>query len=327
MDGGAKLRLLYLARLLYEQTDEEHLLTTAQLMQALEKRWGISSHRQTIKADIETLRAFGLEIEEVKSTQNRYNLYGRCFDLPELKLLIDAVASAKFITESKSAELVEKLTTLTSAHNAARLKRNVSCRGRIRSDNERIYLIVDVINEAINAGRQISFPYFQYNDRKEKVLRRDGEPYVLTPLHLVWNGDCYYMIGVYEHKQRLGSFRVDRIAMRPRILDAPATPAPEGFDLNEYINTTFRMFDSEHEQVKLLCRNDVMDAIIDRFGEDVRARRVSDTAFAITVRVAASHIFYSWVFGFGGKVRILATEPVKQQYAQLLRAAVDALEE
>ena len=218
MDNEAKLRPLYLAKILYEKTDEDHYLTTAQLMQILEDKYGIRSHRQTIKSEIELLRQAGLEIEEVKSTQNRYNVFGRKFDLPELKLLIDAVESSKFITQAKSKELVSKLTSLTSEHIAESIKRNITCEGRIKPDNERIYIIVDAINQAINENKKISFQYFNYNVRKEKKLKRDGEPYTLTPLHLIWNGDYYYLVGVYDYEQRLGSFRVDRIAKCPTIL-------------------------------------------------------------------------------------------------------------
>lgn len=326
MDNEAKLRPLYLAKILYEQTDEEHFLTTAQLIQILEEQYGIRSHRQTIKTEIELLRQFGLEIEEVKSTQNRYNLFGRKFDAPELKLLIDAVESSKFITAGKSKELVEKLGSLASNHVAASLKRNVSCEGRIKPGNERIYFIIDAINEAINANKKISFQYFKYNVRKEKKLKRDGESYVITPLHLVWNGDCYYMVGVYDYKQRLGSFRVDRIAKCPTILDEDGTPAPEDFNIDEYINTTFHMFNSQREEVELICDNDVMDSIIDRFGEDVTTYAYNMTAFRAVVNIAVSHVFYSWVFGFGGKVKIKGPDHVKEKYAEMLRDAVTGLE-
>lgn len=163
MDNDAKLRPLYLAKILCEQTDEEHFLTTAQLIRILGEKYGIRSHRQTIKAEIELLRQFGFEIEEVKSTQNRYNLFGRKFDIPELKLLIDAVESSKFINSSKSKELAEKLSSMAGSYAAASLKRNVSCEGRIKVGNERIYIIVDAINDAINANKKISLQYFQYN--------------------------------------------------------------------------------------------------------------------------------------------------------------------
>lgn len=326
MDNDAKLRPLYLAKILYEQTDEEHFLTTAQLIQILEEQFEIKAHRQTIKAEIELLKQFGLEIEEVKSTQNRYNLFGRRFDAPELKLLIDAVESSKFITAGKSKELVEKISSLTSTHVASSLRRNVSCEGRIKPGNERIYIIIDAINDAINKNKKISFQYFQYNVKKEKKLKRNGEPYVITPLHLVWNGDCYYMVGVYEYKQRLGSFRVDRIAKCPTILEEEGTPAPEGFNIDEHINTTFHMFSSAREEVELVCDNDVMDSIIDRFGEDVTTYANDMTSFRAVVNIAVSHVFYSWVFGFGGKVKIKGPDNVKKKYAEMLNAAVTGLE-
>ena len=325
MDNTAKLRPLYLAKILYEQTDEEHYLTTAQLMQILEEQFGITSHRQTIKADIDLLKQFGLEIEEVKSVQNRYNLYGRQFDIPELKLLIDAVESSKFITANKSQELVEKLSKLAGEHASAGLKRNVCCENRVKPGNEKVYLIIDAINEAINDNKKISFQYFHYDENKKQQLKRDGKPYVITPLHLVWNGDYYYMIGVYDYKQRLGSFRVDRIAKRPTILEEDGTPAPEGFDVNEHINTTFRMFNSTHAEVELICDNDVMDSIIDRFGEEVSTCPYDQQSFKAIVNIAVSNVFYSWVFGFGGKVKISSPEHVKERYADMLRSAVHSL--
>ena len=323
MDNTAKLSPFYIAKILHERTDEEHTLSTTQIIEILESEYGISSHRQTIKTDIEMLRQFGFEIEEIKSTQNRYNMFARTFDTPELKLLIDAVESSKFITSSKSRELVEKISSLTSEHVAAALKRNVSCEGRIKPGNEKVYIILDTINDAINKNKKISFQYFQYNVKKEKKLKHNGKPYVITPLHLVWNGDCYYMVGVYDYKHRLGSFRVDRIAKQPLILDEDGTSAPEDFNIDQYINTTFRMYNSEHEEVELICDNDVMDAIIDRFGEDVTTYANDMTSFRAVVNIAISHVFYSWVFGFGGKVRIKGPENIKAEYEEMLHKAVE----
>ena len=326
MDNIAKLRPLYLAKILYEKTDEEHFLTTAHLAQILKEQYGITAHRQTIKADIDLLKQFGLEIEEIKSIQNRYNFYGRQFDLPEIKLLIDAVESSKFITTNKSRELVEKLCKLASEHASEGLKRNVCCENRVKPGNEKIYLIIDAINEAINANKKISFQYFHYDMHKKQQLKLDGKAYEITPLHLVWNGDYYYMIGVYDYKQKLGSFRVDRIAKRPEILNKEGTLAPEGFDINTHINTTFRMFNSPHEEVVLICDTDVMDSIIDRFGEDVNTYPNNQHSFTAVVNVATSNVFYSWVFGFGGKVRIKSPEHIKERYSDMLRNAVTSLD-
>jgi predicted DNA-binding transcriptional regulator YafY len=321
MDNDAKLRPLYLAKILYEQTDEDHYLTTVQLIKILEERYNIKSHRQTIKTDIEILKKFGMEIEEVKSTQNRYNVFGRKFDQAELKLLIDAVESSKFITQSNSDLLVDKIRTLTSQYRAEELTRNISVEGRIKTSNEKIYLIVEAINEAINQGKKITFECFKYNVKKEKKLKRD-EPYKITPLHLVWNGDYYYMIGVYDYKNRLGTFRVDRINKIPVILKEDGIPAPEGFDLNQYMNTTFRMFDSEHEDVELICSNNLMDAIIDRFGTNITTYANDMESFRVIVNVAVSPVFYSWVFGFGGKMKIKGPIEVKEKYIEMLKAAM-----
>ena len=320
MDNDSKLRPLYLAKILYEQTDEEHYLTTVQLINILEEKYGISAHRQTIKSEIELLRKFGIEIEEVKSVQNRYNICSREFENSELKLLIDAVESAKFITARKSKELVAKLSSLAGDYGAEKLKRNVCCEGRIKSDNERIYIIVDTINEAINEGKKISFPYFQYNVKKQHQLKHDGEAYVLSPLHLVWNGDFYYLVGVAEDNT-IRNFRVDRIAKCPTILEENSSQAPEDFNIDDYINTTFRMFNAEHTDVELLCDNDVIDSIIDRFGENIKITEAATENFKITVNVATSHIFYSWIFGFGGKVKILGPDAVREEYVAMLDKA------
>lgn len=324
MDNDSKLRPLYLAKILYEQTDEEHYLTTVQLINILEEKYNIKAHRQTIKSEIELLRKFGLEIQEIKSVQNRYNICSRDFENAELKLLIDAVESAKFITAGKSKELVAKLSSLAGNFGAEKLKRNVCCEGRIKSDNERIYIIVDVINEAINDGKKISFPYFQYNIKKEHQLKHNGNPYVLSPLHLVWNGDFYYLVGVADDNS-IRNFRVDRIAKCPTILDEDSIQAPEDFNIDDYINTTFRMFNAEHTDVELLCNNDVIDSIIDRFGEDVVITEDENEKFKITVNVATSHIFYNWIFGFGGKVKILRPENIRIKYEEMLKNALEHL--
>ena len=168
MDNNAKLRPLYLAKILYELTDEEHCLSTNQLIDILQGKYGIASYRTTIASDIELLKQYGMDIQIVKSQSIMYNLVSREFDLPELKLLIDAVASSKFITEKKSKELVGKLSKLASNIQADELKRNVMPEGRIKSGNENIYYIVDTVNTAINNKKQISFQYFSFNVRKQK---------------------------------------------------------------------------------------------------------------------------------------------------------------
>ena len=327
MNNVAKIRPLFLAKILFERTDEDHYLTTNQLVEILETEHGIQTHRQTIKSDIELLQHFGFEIQEVKSRQNKYNVINRLFDIPEIKLLMDAVESSKLITKKKSEQLVEKLTRFTGEHNAALLKRNLCVENQIKPNNEKIYLIVDRINDAINKNNKISFQYFHYNEHKEQILKHDGEPYIFSPLYLIWNGDYYYMVGVFDdHDQKIGCFRVDRIANCPELLDETALAAPDDFNINDYLNTTFRMFNSDHCTVELQCDNSVMDAIIDRFGEEVETHELDDSTFIACVEVATSHIFYNWIFGFGGLVKIKGPEEVKAGYAELVEAAYKALD-
>ena len=303
MDKDAKLRPIYLAQILYERTDEDHYLTTAQLMEILDKEYGIKSHRQTIPADVEILRAYGLEIQEVMSSQKRYNLISREYDVAEIKLLIDAVESSKFITKKKSEELVAKLSKMAGRNQAENLKRNISAEDRIKYDNESIYLIIDGINEAINARKQISFLYFKYDVKKEPKLRNDGKPFIFSPHKLVWNGDFYYMVGVFENGKKVGTFRLDRILKRPEILEEEALPFPADFDFEKHLQTSFRMYGTKYTTVDLICSNDVMDAILDKFGKDVT----------------------TYVFGFGGAVVINGPAAVKEEFREMVQKVFNQL--
>ena len=250
-----------------------------------------------------------------------YNLVSREFDLPELKLLIDAVASSKFITEKKSKELVGKLSKLASNIQADELKRNVMPEGRIKSGNENIYYIVDTVNTAINNKKQISFQYFSFNVRKQKKAKHNGEMYIFSPYYLIWNGDYYYAVGYSEKHNGIGSFRLDRIIKTPTILEKEAIKMPTDFKINKYINTSFRMYNSKTESVELICDNSVMDAIIDRFGEDVQTYANDMQTFRAMVDVSVNHVFFGWVFGFAGKVKIKSPKEVKDQYYIMLEAA------
>ncbi len=325
MDKDLRLRPFYLAQILYERTDEDHYLTTAQLMEILEKEYGIKAYRQRIPADVELLRSFGMEIQEVMSSQKRYNLISREYDVAEIKLLIDAVESAKFITKKKSEELVAKLSKMAGRNQADNLKRNISAENRIKYDNESIYLIIDGINEAINAGKKISFLYYKYDVKKEPKLRNEGKPFVFSPHKLVWNGDFYYMVGVFDNGKRIGTFRLDRIMRRPEILEEEALPFPADFDFEKYLQTSFRMYGTKYVTVDLICKNDLMDAIMDKFGKDVTTYAYDMENFRVEVDVVVSSVFFSWVFGFGGDVVINGPADVKKEYEDMVLRVAEGL--
>lgn len=321
MDNDAKLRPLYLGKILYERTDENHSLTTNQLIDILKKEYKISSHRQTIGTEIELLQKFGMDIRCIKSRQNKYYLGTRKFDLAELKLIIDAVDACKFISGKKSKELSAKLAGLTSGGHAADLKRNGSAEGRVRTTNEKTCQIIDAVNAAINLKKKIAFKYFTYNGKKKKVLKHDGEHYIFSPYELIWDGDRYYMLGWSDNHGEMRTFRVDRIADVPAVLPVKAEKKPAGFSGAKFVGTNYRMFAGEAKEVTLICDNDTMDSMVDRFGEKVETRPVDEGHFRLKAEVAESTVFYAWIFGFSGKVKIEAPKDMKDAYVKMVMAA------
>ncbi len=293
------------------------MLTGNEIMQILETEYGISSHRQTIPADIDTLKIFGLDIEVIRSINNYYHIVSRVFDTAEVKLLMDAVSSSKFISEKKSKELIAKLSSLASDKKADELKRFIEVEGRIKANNEKLFLIVDTINTAISTNRKVAFKYFRYGS--------DVNEYTFSPYRLVWNGDYYYMLGWSDKHEDIATFRIDRIKSTPEILGEKAHPMPKGFNLNKHINTMFHMYSSERESVTMLCDNKTMDAIVDKFGAKVKPEKKDEGHFNVTVEVAVNHVFYSWVFGFGGLVKITAPTKVKNGYKAMLESAARSM--
>lgn len=316
-----KPRILYLKKILEERTDEENPLSTTQLINILNDEYGISAHRTTITKDIIALQEFGMDIVTIHSTQSKYFVASRRFELPELKLLIDAVESSKFITKKKSDTLIDKIHTMTSVEQVVKLKRNNYVINRIKPDNEQIYYIIDAINEAINRGKQISFQYYDYTGLKKKELRNKGEIYKLSPYKLLWSGDNYYVIGYSEKKSKVINFRVDRIAGTPKILNDDVFSMPDDFDIENFTKEVFFMFPGEKVVVDLRCDNSLMKTMVDRFGEDVTTLAYDMTSFRLQTEVSASPTFFGWVFGFNGKVQILAPESVKEQYRQMIAKA------
>ena len=209
----------------------------------------------------------------------------------------------------------------------AKLKRNNYVVNRIKPDNEQIYYIIDAINDAINAGKQISFQYYDYTGLKKKVLKNKGEIYKLSPYKLLQCGDYYYVLGYSEKKRKVINFRVDRIASKPEILDKDIIPMPDDFDIENYTKEVFFMFSGEKVLVDLRCDNSLMKTMVDRFGEDVTTLAYDMTSFRVQTEVSANPTFFGWVFGFNGKVQILAPESVKEQYRQMIAQADEGIQQ
>lgn len=301
MQNDSQRRIFVLLKFLIEQTDENHYVSGADILRVWTSH-GIHANRKNVYSDIQLLMDFGLDIVCIKSTQNRYFIGSRLLELPELKLLVDAVESSHLITEKKSAALIEKLGHLTSRHNAALLNRPVYMDGTAKPDNETVYYAIDAIQTAIHEQRAISFQYFEYTPKKEKVLKHKGYRYGFSPYALIWNRDFYYAVGWSAKHGKLAQFRVDRMTAIQES-DDPYIADPS-FDPASYIREVFWMYHDAARRVTLLCENSAMRSVIDRFGEDVATEVVDACHFRATVDVAPTPPFFSWVFTFGGAVRI-----------------------
>ena len=316
-----RLKILYLMKILTEHTDEEHALSMPEIIAKLHA-CGISAARKALYEDIEALRLYGLDIVDSKGRNADYRVVSREFELAELKLLADAVCSSKFLTEKKSRELTNKIASLCSIHEAKQLRRQVFVSGRVKSFNERIYLTVDAVHHAISTRKQITFRYFSYDTRKHKVYR--DKLRVCTPYALVWDDEKYYMVAYCEKRQAIINFRVDRMES-VEITDKPQRQPPEGFDLSEYLSSTFSMFAGEAREVKLRFANELVSVALDRFGKDVKLVPYDDDSFTVTAKVRVQAPFFGWLFQFGGKVSVLSPSDVVDEYRQLLADAAETV--
>ena len=306
-----KLKLYYLARVMLEKTDETHSLTMQQILSSLEA-YGITAERKSIYSDLENLEQMGIEVaREQQGNTHTYHVVSRPFELAELKLLVDAIQSSKFITAKKSNELIKKLEGLASVYEAGALQRQVYVSGRIKTMNESIYYNVDAIHAAISGNRKIRFQYFQWNVKKEMELRHGGARYHISPWGLSWDDENYYLVGYDSDAGKIKHYRVDKMVKIE--ISEEKREGQEHFrqlDMAAYAKKSFGMFGGDEEQVKLLVRNDLAGVIIDRFGKEVSLRPADEDHFTVNVNVAVSPKFIAWVFGMGDGVKVIGPEDV-----------------
>lgn len=319
-----KLKLLYLLKILTEQTDEQHPMPMPVLLEKL-KAEEISAERKSIYSDINCLIDFGVDIVFDPAKGNGgYYLASRDFELPELKLLVDAVCASRFITKSKSAQLIGKIEKLASRYEAVQLQRQVYAAEQIKHENESIYYHVDAIHTAIHENRQISFQYLEWNLQKKLVARKGGMQYRISPWALMWNDENYYLIGYDAQAAMLKHFRVDKIG--PIEMLQERREGEEVFkkcDLSAYSAKTFGMYGGEETMVTLNFPNSLVGVVLDRFGKDVSLRKLPDDRFAVHVKVMVSRQFYGWLAGIGKEVRVTAPETVREGYRGYLREILE----
>ena len=318
-----KLKLLYLRQLLETESDEQHPLGMQYIIERLESL-GIKAERKSIYSDIEYLQQFGMDILLKKGRGGGYYLASREFELPELKLLVDAVQASKFLSEKKSMQLISKLSGLASIHNAGQLKRQVVVSGRVKTMNESIFYNVDRLHEAIAHNRQVSFRYFDWDLSGEKVFRPGT--YTASPYALLWDNEYYYLIA-HSERHGLTHYRVDKMSQisetdQPRYLDEQA----RALDLSRYGRSVFGMFGGETRQVRLEFHNSLVGVVRDRFGKNVMLIPEGSEHFTYTADIAVSPVFFGWLAGFGDRAKILWPDDVQQEYLKLCKLSMQQYE-
>ena len=313
-----KLKILYLMKFLQEKTDREHPVSVKDIIQTMEA-YGISVERKTVYDDIETLRTFGMKIGSRRGKPAGFYLEERTFELPELKFLMDAVQSSKFITEKQSAALVRKLENLASVHEAKKLKSQVFLMPGIKTLNEEIYTNIETIYDAISANRQISFRYYQWTLSRELKPKRGGERYRISPGKLLWNNDNYYLMGLDESSGIVKHYRVDKM-MDVAVEEEKRSGESvfRDFDMGRFSAETFGMFDGKETILKIRFSNELVGVVLDRFGKKAVLQRSDDTHFFLQTHIRVSGQFFGWLTGLGPGAEIVSPEKGRKEYKSFL---------
>lgn len=316
-----KAKLLYIAKFLLEKTDENHTVTVSDIISEL-ARQDIPAERKSVYDDIATLESFGLDVCRVKTNTTGYYIGGRDFQMPELKLLVDAIQSSKFITTKKSMELIGKLEKLCSENDARLLQRQVYVTNRVKNPNEKIYYNVDTLHNAILEEKQITFIYNEWvldlgsTEKIKKRPRRGGELYRVSPWVLCWDDENYYLMGIDEKSGILKHYRVDKMESINILQEnRRGEELFEKTDPVSYTKSVFSMFGGKESSVKLSVDNSLIGVIADRFGKDVFVTGESADTFNVTLKVVLSPQFYGWLFALGSKVKIVSPKDAAEEFS------------
>ncbi len=321
--GNHKLALLYMMRELLNKTDDDHTLNATQLISVLEG-YNCQADRRTIYSNVRVLQDFGIDVIKAEGNSGGYYIGSRDFELPELKLLVDAVQSSKFITAKKTQELIGKIEKLTNEQKARELNRAVFIRNRRKAGNETIYYNVDGIHEAMNANRQVTFRYAEWTPAKKLVPKRGGQLYRVSPWALTWDDENYYLIA-HEDDGSGGHIRHYRV---DKMLDLTVSDgarvgqeAFKDFDLASFAKKTFGMYGGRDESVVLRCENSLAGVVLDRFGSDVMlmpGRDEDKGHFTVRLMISVSPQFFGWITGIGPGMQIVSPENVREEYLEYL---------
>ena len=311
------LRPMYVKEILFDYTDENHFITVNEILELLESVYGITSTRKTLYEDIDLLLSVGLDIECIKGRMNKYHLLSRDFDIAEIRLLIDSVESLRSLPLCKSRELVKKLSRL-GGPSADFLIQIGNAELYPRAENNQIYYIIDAICNAIAARKQIAFKYYEYLTSSNKVLKNNGKEYHVSPYRLVCCNEYYYLLAYSEKHEKITAFRVDRICGIPSQLKDDSVPEPDTLYVDKYIKDSVHMKSGDTEELTLDFDSSVIDAMIDRFGQDMGITFISKSECRAKVSAPINNVFFAWIFGFEGKVRIKGPHDISDRYIRMV---------
>ena len=321
--SNQKMKLYRLYKIMLEKTDEEHSLSMQEIKDELE-RYEITADRRSLYDDFRALEVLGLHIEGEKRGRNYYyRVISKEFEIAELKLLVDAIQSSKFITEKKSRELIKKLENFVSVYEAAQLDRQVVVAGRIKTMNESIYYNVDAIHTAINQNNRIRFEYLKWDVNKKLVPRSEGL-YEVSPWALSWDDENYYLVGFDSTSGTIKHYRVDKMR-KINVTDEPREGKElfKKFDMATYAKKSFGMFGGEEKMVRLRFGNALVGVMIDRFGRDINIMPSKEEGYSETsVDVVVSGQFFGWIFALGSGASILSPKDVAEEYRNRAREII-----
>lgn len=310
-----KQKLLALLDILRKNTDDEHGITMAQILDELEAQ-GVKAERKAIYADIDILTDYGYEIEGNKKGRTYYySLISRDFELPELKLLVDAVQASKFISQKRSNELIKKIESQASRYQAAELQRQVYVANRVKTNYDSVYYNVDNLNQAINHNSKIEFDYYEWTLNKEMKIRKNGHKTDISPWALMWDDENYYMVAFDGENHCIKHYRVDKMR-KIKCLNLPRDGKDKfkEFDMALYAKKVFSMFTGDEQNVKIQFDNQLIGVVIDKFGQDIMIVPKDENTFTINVKVSVSNMFFGWIMGLGEGAKILAPETVVEKF-------------
>ena len=313
------LRPMYVKEILLEHTDETHFLSVSEIIEILESTYGIAATRRTIYDDIEMFIATGIDIECVNGKNNRhmYHILTRDYEIAELRVMMDALVSFRSLPPAKTSALIRKISRLAGP-SYDYLIQNTDIDGRPRAENQQIFYIIDTVYKAIVSKKQIAFKYYEYLTASNKQLKNKGEEYQVSPYRLVCCNDYYYLLAYSEKHENIVAFRVDRICGIPKESSQDCIPEPEDFSVDKYVKDTFHMKTGDMTEVSLEFDRSVIDAMVDHFGQEMNIFFIDKTTCRAKVKVQVNNIFFAWIFGFEGKVRIRGPKELQEDYIRMV---------